>query len=132
MDYIIVTINGNSMEPIYKSNMKVVLKQDVKDFCVGDVVVYCQENKMIIHRIIQVFDNKLAITKGDNNLYADKVIRVSKIIGKVIDTQSRNDKCAIARYSRFIAIIYERYGDAHVITHLTFLLYIRYLEVKFI
>lgn len=96
MDYIIVTINGNSMEPIYKSNMKVVLKQDVKDFCVGDVVVYCQENKMIIHRIIQVFDNKLAITKGDNNLYADKVIRVSKIIGKVIDTQSRNDKCAIA------------------------------------
>lgn len=131
MDYTIITIDGNSMEPIYKSNMKVLLKQNVNNYNVGDVVVYYQNNKMIIHRIIQIVDNKLAITKGDNNLYADKTVRVSKIIGKVIDNLDRSDKQSIAIYSKLVAIVVEKYGNSHRITQMFFHIFTKYLEVKF-
>lgn len=131
MEYTILTIDGNSMQPLYKPNMKVLIKKNAKSYNVGDVVIYYQNNKAVIHRVIQIYRNKVAITKGDNNVYADKIVRVSNIIGKVLDKQDKKDKQLIALYSRFVAIVAERYGNTHAISCFIFRIFILYLQVKF-
>lgn len=88
----IYTVATGSMEPEYKvRDLILASKKDVQDIQVGDDVVYMgKENnlsgKIIVHRVIQRFDNdeKISfITKGINNEIEDPEIDETQILGVV-------------------------------------------------
>lgn len=78
----LVVISG-SMEPtIYPKELIIIDKQ--KNYKVGDIVTYKDDEKNIItHRIISL-NNKNFIAKGDNNNINDDEQEIKNIYGKVI------------------------------------------------
>lgn len=130
MRYIPIKVTGESMSPLYPQNMKLLLDVDETNFLMGDVVVYNQTDKLIIHRVIQIIDNKFVITKGDNNTRADRPIRLKRLLGKIIDTRNEVDKYKVSQYSRLVGIINERYGEKHCFSTLIYILFKQYLKSK--
>lgn len=88
-DFIISDINGNSMSPFLKEKRdRVVITKLVKEPQLYDVVLYKNNNKYILHRIIGISDDKYLI-RGDNCIsieYIDK----NRIIG-VLNAYYNND-----------------------------------------
>ncbi|WP_148679095.1 signal peptidase I [Aeropyrum pernix] len=67
-------VQGRSMEPILHSGDLVVII-DKGDYSVGDIVVYRKGDRLIIHRIIAVYQSESGfecyVVKGDNNPITD-------------------------------------------------------------
>lgn len=88
-DFIISDINGNSMSPFLKEKRdKVVITKLVKEPQLYDVILYKNNNKYVLHRIIGINDDKYLI-RGDNCIsieYIDK----NRIIG-VLNAYYNND-----------------------------------------
>ena len=74
-----------SMEPYMKiKSMVIVIKADISDFAVGDVVSFISDDSAVAHRVIGITDEGLQ-TKGDNNRIPDAVIvKPENIIGKCV------------------------------------------------
>lgn len=106
---------GYSMMPcLNPKKVHVVLARQYSEYKVGDVVAIKSFDKhfqYIIHRIVYVFNeqNKY-ITKGDNNLYLDKMISYSDIVGKADKYISKNQKSIKITHSRIIGNI-SRYEE---------------------
>lgn len=130
MRYIPIEVSGDSMSPLYPQNMKLLLDIDIINFFLGDIVVYRQVDKLIIHRVIQIIDNKFVITKGDNNLRVDRPVRLKRLLGKIIDTRNDIDRYKISQYSRFVGIINEKYGEKHCFSIFIYNLFNQYLKSK--
>lgn len=74
---------GNSMYPNLKNGDFLVVKNN-QEVEVGDVVCFFDdEDRRIVHRVINIDDNKIT-TKGDFNKVNDKPINKTQIIGKVV------------------------------------------------
>lgn len=79
----------NSMLPVLdagSNGIKFVPKSE-KEIKVGDIISFKSENKIIVHRVVNIGSDELGtyfITKGDNNKYADEKIRFSDIVSKTI------------------------------------------------
>ena len=74
---------GNSMYPNLKDGDFLVVKQHA-EVEYGDVVCFFdEEERRIVHRIVQIKDDEI-ITKGDFNKTKDKPIKENQLIGKVI------------------------------------------------
>jgi len=74
---------GNSMYPNLKDGDFLVVKNN-QEVETGDIICFFdEENRRIVHRVINIEDNKIT-TKGDFNKYKDKPISKDKIIGKVV------------------------------------------------
>lgn len=88
-DFIISDIKGNSMSPFLKEKRdRVVITKLVKEPQLYDVVLYKNNNKYILHRIIGISDDKYLI-RGDNCIsieYIDK----NRIIG-ILNAYYNND-----------------------------------------
>lgn len=89
--YRVFTIKTGSMEPAYKVNDVILVKETKpEDLRVGDVVTYVADNtgKMTItHRIISIEDQAdgtaKIVTMGDANEYQDQSITSDKVLGKI-------------------------------------------------
>ena len=88
----IYTVVTGSMEPEYKvKDLLFATKKDAKTIEVGDDVVYLGKegnlrDKIIVHRVIQKFDNNgqiSFITQGINNGLSDPEIDESQVLGVV-------------------------------------------------
>ncbi len=130
MKYIPIMVNGESMAPLYPHNLKLLMDTTCIDYQLGDVVVFKQGDRIIIHRLVQIFGNRIAITKGDHNTRVDRPIHLNKVMGKIVDIRVGIDKIRVSQYSRFIAIICERYGLDHPFSVWIYNFFLQYLRSK--
>ena len=80
---------SQSMEPTLDTHALTVCKMNEDKYEVGDIVVYEQEiegaNLLIIHRIIDQYEDGSFQTKGDNNPSEDPwTVNQDQIVGKVV------------------------------------------------
>ena len=71
-----------SMEPELKVNDLVIIKKQ-KSYQSNDIIVYQDDNLLVIHRIIEI-NGETAITKGDANEVNDPEISTTQIKGKMV------------------------------------------------
>lgn len=79
--YGIATVLSGSMEPQISKNDLIIIKK-INNYNINDIIVYKRANTLIVHRIVDINDDKI-ITKGDANDEYDKPIKVDQIYGKV-------------------------------------------------
>lgn len=61
----------------------IILLQKADNYKVNDIAAYEKEDKLIVHRIIDIQEDYVYL-KGDNNLFADKPVKSEDILYKVI------------------------------------------------
>lgn len=79
--------NGNSMYPNINSGdiAEADTCYSAHDLRVGDIIIFREYGLLVAHRIIGInFDDRVLITKGDNNDYADEVTNFNQFYGKII------------------------------------------------
>lgn len=104
----VVVISG-SMEPEIKvGDMLIVKRQDTREYQVGDIITYRQENSLVTHRIISIDESieaevgvRLVTTQGDANNAADNPISSEQIEGKVVRVIPRAGDVILAMKSPF-------------------------------
>lgn len=86
-NFLVSEANGNSMLPLLHDGDKVVIAKvfDIKKY---DVVLFKKESHYILHRVINIVNNKLII-RGDNNV-ATEVIEKKDVIGKLVGYYNKN------------------------------------------
>lgn len=89
-NYGMAVILSGSMEPTLSINDLVIVKKNT-DYQKNDIIVYDNDNSLVVHRIISKDTNK-TITKGDANNTDDLPIPNKDIKGKVIKTYSKIGK----------------------------------------
>ena len=76
-----VVLSG-SMEPELNVNDLVIIKKQ-KSYQSDDIIVYQDDNLLVIHRIIEI-NGETAVTKGDANEVNDPEISITQIKGKMV------------------------------------------------
>lgn len=107
----IAIVLSESMEPKLSKNDLIVIKK-LKEYKIGDIVVYQKRKDLIVHRIIDIKDNEV-ITKGDANLKEDKAIQMTDIYGKV--------QFSIPYIGLIITFFKSSYGIASIVLFIIFL-----------
>lgn len=81
--YLVGEGEGQSMVPLINKDDKLqMIKIDIKNLQIGDIIVYYNNKNFIGHRIVKIKRNQI-ITKGDNNPFLDKPLNLNQILGKV-------------------------------------------------
>ena len=85
-----LTALSGSMIPLLQIGDK-VLVQSVKpaEIRVGDIIVFKNLDKFIVHRVIRKYDSLSFLQKGDNTTTAE-IVRSEHVIGKVIAIRKGN------------------------------------------
>lgn len=78
----IANVLSGSMEPAFSKGTLLIIKE-TDQVKIGDVVVYQQENSLIVHRVVDIQENQIT-TKGDANNTPDPMFDRSQIKGVVI------------------------------------------------
>ena len=83
-DTTFIMLLGNSMYPTIESGTFVIIKQE-QEYFLGDIIAFVNEdNKNVVHRIIEQTDEGF-ITKGDNNRRNDPgIIPPGEVIGRSV------------------------------------------------
>lgn len=98
-----VFIRGLSMEPLLSTgDYAFYIKESV--YNVGDIVVFNFDNKLIIHRIVDIRKG-LYIIKGDNS-YNVEIVKSETVLGKV-NIIIKNNKFYHLKKSNLTKIIVE-------------------------
>ncbi len=86
LGYRILYIPTKSMEPtIQRGSFALGKRTDIKALKEGDIAVYKDNKKLIVHRIIKIDEKTDAYTfKGDNNKEKDPQVKAESIRYKVI------------------------------------------------
>lgn len=84
-----VVLSG-SMEPTLSIDDLIIVKVEEK-YNINDVVVYQENNSLVVHRIIKADENGY-VTQGDANNTADEPITPDQVKGKVIMSVSHVGK----------------------------------------
>lgn len=93
-------IASDSMNPVLRKGDKVTaVKKDVSDLKVGEVVVFRQNSKYILHRIVKI-DNFVVVTAGDNLRKYDPPISLFDIVGVVENIPVEKPKSEVRRFFR--------------------------------
>lgn len=108
-------VSGLSMTPFIKPKDKVLVAPK-KRYKFGDVIVFQNGSRLIIHRIL-VRGNKKIFTKGDHNFQGDGWVKKKDVLGRVesingILTQISFLDYLITSFSFLIAVI--TYGPKQV------------------
>lgn len=83
--YCLAVVETGSMEPNIPTGSLIVI-QESKTYCVGDVVTYINNKDLsITHRIVNI-NNGIVEAKGDANSVSDPKFSEDSIVGKVIYT----------------------------------------------
>jgi signal peptidase len=107
------------MTPNIEINDIILVKKcDIRELEKDDIITFTKEKKVISHRIVKVIgndDDRMFITKGDNNkIEDDGFVEENQIIGKVIFT--------IPKIGKLVMYIQEKNGFIPVGSH-----YLRHL-----
>lgn len=108
-------ISGNSMAPLIRNGDLITIAHGARDLRRGDIVVFRQEGKLVVHRLLRAAlpgDAGLALTKGDNRATTDPPLRRESIVGKVILVQGERVRCRLSSITwrtlnRLLAVISE-------------------------
>ena len=77
-----------SMEPyVTQNSMSIILKPEIGNLEIGDVIIFQKSGTLITHRIIKIgtdYSGVYYITQGDNNEISDGKIRFEDIKGVVV------------------------------------------------
>ncbi len=83
--YSVLEVISGSMEPTIKIGDLIVIDTNVKKYKVNDIVTFYDVNgSFVTHRIIDIKDNNMMITKGDNNNTQDEAISMDNIVGRYV------------------------------------------------
>jgi signal peptidase I len=102
-DNITVKVRGNSMLPLVREGDTVLINR-LASPDIGDIVMFFEKDKLILHRVLGLEKNRL-FTKGDFNLFIDKPVKKAHIIGVACFSDIRDMKLLkliIAKISLFI------------------------------
>ena len=66
-----IAILSNSMNPIFRRGDVVIYKKD-ENILKGDIIVFKNENQIIVHRVVNVYEDYY-VTKGDANNTVDYI-----------------------------------------------------------
>ena len=83
----LIPIVGKSMRPLIQPGDQVLIKHGHINVRRGDVIVFLQEEKMVVHRLLRICKDgskTIFITKGDNTSYLDSPISAHQVIGRVL------------------------------------------------
>ena len=72
-----------SMRPTFSCNNTLIITKHYKNLSIGDIVGYMKDDKIIVHRIVDINESCI-ITKGDNNIYPDEPVNKTDIVFKVV------------------------------------------------
>ena len=89
-NYGLAVILSGSMEPTLSIDDLVIVKKS-KSYDIDDIVVYDENDSLVVHRVVDKLKNKV-ITKGDANNANDMPIKRNNIKGKVVKTYSNIGK----------------------------------------
>lgn len=121
-----LTITGESMSPIIQSDDKLLVDLAVKEFSLGDILLFkdTQNQELTVHRLVNA---KSFITKGDNSYCFDGENR--NIIGKVISVNG----FSLDRPSLNVIMAYlSRYSNSHNPLRYFFRKTIKWFSILFI
>ena len=80
----LVVISESMVPTLYVGDIVLVDTKKPLDVSIGDIVVFKIENKVVVHRVIEVYSHDVR-TKGDNNPNPDPfIVPTDNIIGKVV------------------------------------------------
>jgi len=71
--YIHCEDNSNSMYPTFGCNDTLIVAEprNKKEIETGDIVIYWNKEKWVIHRVVNIDYKNHYVTKGDNNMFSD-------------------------------------------------------------
>lgn len=130
--YSYLNITGNSMEPLYSDSDIFLFERNYQKLEVGDVIIFYYKNSFVVHRIIlSLCGGRFLVTKGDNNMHVDSLVRSKNVIGKIKDQYS-NYKTYIAKYSSIVYLLRKKYGLNNPLTRFYFEVFKKYLlQIKY-
>lgn len=88
-DFVVSSITGNSMSPFLNDTNKVVISKVNRDIHLYDVVLYKTNDKYILHRVIDINNNKFVI-RGDNRILEEYILK-DDIIGILIAYYNKDE-----------------------------------------
>ena len=77
---------GTSMFPLISTGDRIIVSP-VKEYAVGDIVVFRRNDALVCHRLVRFFERdgtRCGQTRGDSFLNPDEPVPVERILGKVI------------------------------------------------
>ena len=87
------SMQGYSMYPTLRTGDKgVVQKWDANDIRIGDIVVFKANNKLVAHRLVDVYYRegiRIFVAKGDKNNHTDEPFESSALVGKITSFQRK-------------------------------------------
>ncbi|NQU06771.1 MAG: S24/S26 family peptidase [Calditrichaeota bacterium] len=86
-----ITARGASMKPLITDGCQVKITRLSSDPKPGMITAINIEDRIFIHRIIDVSPTGMIKTKGDNLPFSDGYIPVNAIIGEVVSVSSNED-----------------------------------------
>ncbi len=81
--YRVAVAEGQSMYPVITPDDLVIVQLGNKGISKGDIIIFKQNEKMIIHRVIQINETTI-ITQGDNCDRPDSPVSRENVLGKVV------------------------------------------------
>ena len=78
-------VDTNSMDPTLDKEATILRykPKNISYIHIGDIISFDFDNEIIIHRVIEIKENKL-LTKGDNNKWNDGWIDFKEVKGKLL------------------------------------------------
>jgi len=90
--YTILQVSTGSMRDTLQEKdiiiVKILNKTQIENLNENDIILYKQDNALIVHRIVRI-ENSTIITKGDANNTEDKPIQKDIVIGKMVKVISK-------------------------------------------
>ncbi len=78
--YIVIQPKGNSMKPFIIEGDSVIVEKNTKSIKKYDVVLFENDNGLILHRVLKLLDNNHILVCGDNQLTTE-IIAINQVIG---------------------------------------------------
>ncbi len=98
------------MQPTFRTGHLLYVRPEVQDVKPGDVVVYEQAGRYIVHRVISI-GNLGYVTRGDNNPFADDdPVTPEQVIGRVEMGENSGEISSIS--SGWLGMWLVRFGRA--------------------
>ena len=82
-----IPVSGSSMLPLIQDGDQALVRHGVSGIQCGDLVVFRQQGKMVVHRVLQInpqANGPTFLIKGDNNLSVDPPVEAEEIVGRVL------------------------------------------------
>lgn len=83
--FVVYKVKGKSMEPMLIHNKDIVTIETLNNslYLENDIILFKENEKLILHRVIKIIDNNQCITLGDNCSREDCIVNSSNVLGKL-------------------------------------------------